>query len=228
MQRPDFRKSDDFFNRVVPKDNIAVLALLEQKDNGAKVIVVNVHLHWDPAYSDVKLIQAALLLEELESNLIKWNRQFQFTEKPTTDIKKISSIVPILICGDLNSLPDSGVFSLLSSGHLAADHADLKAFDYRPLTDGGLTNKLELQSAYQNISDMEFTNFTPTFKGIIDYIWYTKATMTPTGLLSHVDKEYVQKSVGFPNPHNPSDHIPLLVSFRKQNLTNDNRQVFFK
>ena len=66
MQRPDFKKTDDMFNRVLGKDHIAVVCLLENKETGTRLIVANTHLHWDPAFSDVKLVQTALLIEEVE------------------------------------------------------------------------------------------------------------------------------------------------------------------
>src|SRR4051794_32312252 len=66
MQRPDFKKTDDMFNRVLGKDNIAVVCLLESIESGTRFIIANAHIHWDPAYHDVKLVQVALLVEEIE------------------------------------------------------------------------------------------------------------------------------------------------------------------
>ncbi|TEB28497.1 hypothetical protein FA13DRAFT_794599 [Coprinellus micaceus] len=66
MQRPDFRKTDDMFNRVYSKDHIAVVCLLEDLQTGTRFIVGNAHIHWDPAFSDVKLVQSALLVDEIE------------------------------------------------------------------------------------------------------------------------------------------------------------------
>src|SRR5215510_9506626 len=66
MQRQDFKKTDDMFNRVLGKDNIAVVCLMESIETGTRFIIVNVHIHWDPAYRDVKLVQVALLIDEVE------------------------------------------------------------------------------------------------------------------------------------------------------------------
>lgn len=51
------------------------------------------------------------------------------------------------------------------------------------------------------------------FKGIIDYIFYAKQTMTPLGLLGPLSQEWLQqnKVIGCPHPHVHSDHFPLLV-----------------
>ena len=57
------------------KDNIALAALLETKDacweNGVPadprqpVLVATAHIHWNPEFCNVKLIQTMILLEEL-------------------------------------------------------------------------------------------------------------------------------------------------------------------
>lgn len=51
------------------------------------------------------------------------------------------------------------------------------------------------------------------FKGIIDYIFYAKQTMTPLGLLGPLSQDWLQqnKVIGCPHPHVYSDHFPLLV-----------------
>jgi CCR4-NOT transcription complex subunit 6 len=227
MQRTDLRKSEDVFNRVMVKDNIAVFTLLQSVEGGSYIAVANAHLHWDPAFCDVKLIQTALLLEEMERNLIKWNKNFSLVEGKG-DLAHILQTVPVLFCGDFNSLPDSGVVELLQSGHVPATHPDLKSYNYSPLSDGGLNHKFELNNAYTSLPDMEFTNFTPTFKGVIDYVWLSSATLCVTGVLGRVDREYVARSVGFPNAHHPSDHIPLVVSLRRKTGGQTGRKVSFK
>ena len=56
---------DDIYNRVMPKDNVAVVTFLEDRMTGSRIIVVNAHLHWDQMYKDVKVVQVAVLLEQI-------------------------------------------------------------------------------------------------------------------------------------------------------------------
>ena len=59
--------SDVMLNRVMTKDNIALAALLETKDtiyeNASNdqtkqyILLATCHIHWDPEFCDVKLIQ---------------------------------------------------------------------------------------------------------------------------------------------------------------------------
>jgi CCR4-NOT transcription complex subunit 6 len=64
--------SDDMLNRVMTKDNIGIAALLELKESGymgysggQQILVSNAHIHWDPEFRDVKLIQTVMLMHEL-------------------------------------------------------------------------------------------------------------------------------------------------------------------
>ncbi|TRZ04385.1 hypothetical protein DNTS_017698, partial [Danionella cerebrum] len=120
--------SEMMLNRVMTKDNIGVAVLLEVKKElfaaGLKpssekqlLLVANAHMHWDPEYSDVKLIQTMMFLSELKS----------ITERAASTINSASnpsdsSFIPIVLCADLNSLPDSGVVEYLSNGGGVIDY----------------------------------------------------------------------------------------------------------
>lgn len=57
LNRNDFVKSDILFQRFVSKDNIAVGCVLQSMVKRDKFIfVVNVHIHWDPQFADVKFV----------------------------------------------------------------------------------------------------------------------------------------------------------------------------
>lgn len=40
------------------------------------------------------------------------------------------NLVPIILCGDLNSLPDSGVVEYLTNSRISVDHPDFKGLSY--------------------------------------------------------------------------------------------------
>lgn len=53
------------------------------------------------------------------------------------------------------------------------------------------------------------------FKGIIDYVFYSRSHLSVMGLLGPLDPVWLKenKVAGCPHPHVPSDHFPLLVEF---------------
>ncbi|KAI0319169.1 Endonuclease/exonuclease/phosphatase [Amylostereum chailletii] len=224
MQRSDMRKTDDLFNRVLVKDHIAVVCLFENRESGTRYIIANAHVHWDPQYCDVKLVQVALLVDEVEkiaNNFAKYpprppqpahgdNEPAQRPPPTYSDGTKI----PLIICGDYNSVPDSGVYEYLSNGTLAHDHPDFMSHTYGRYTTDGLKHRFGLKSAYAGVGELPLTNYTPSFQGSLDYIWYSTANLAVNAVLGEVDKGYLKKAVGFPDAHNPSDHIYILGEFR--------------
>ncbi|KAI8072313.1 Endonuclease/exonuclease/phosphatase [Gongronella butleri] len=223
LKRDDFKKSEDVYNRVMTKDNIAVMTVLENKETLGRVLVVNSHIHWDPAFADVKLVQVGMLMEDLERYASKHLKPpaastFSDDEAAARAGKKAPTYasiadLPTIICGDFNSTHDSGVFEFLATGSLQQDHADFGEHVYGTYTTEGLTHPLSLKSVY-GANDIQYTNFTPTYKGVLDYIWFTSNTIESLTLLGPIDNAYFNKVVGFPNAHFPSDHIPIAAEFK--------------
>jgi len=225
MRRPDFKKTEDMFNRVMTKDNIAVLALLEHRDSGARVIVANAHLYWDAKFRDVKLVQAAMLMEELGKVAdhfarlppkLNLGKGYEGRKAPSY---RSGSDIPTIVCGDFNSVPGSGVYDFMADGKLEKDHEDFMHHVYGNYTSEGLSHRLALKSSYSHLegthpAGVPITNYTPGFKDHIDYIWYTTSSLSVTALLGEVDQSYLNKVVGFPNAHFPSDHIYILAEFK--------------
>lgn len=208
LQDSSLRKVEGIISRLTNKDNIAVVTLLEHMSTGLKLLVVNTHLHWDPTLTDVKLAQISLLMSEVQRLLVNWGCCYS-----SADVKQF----PIVLAGDFNSTPDSSVFGFIESGVTPRDHPDLEPYAYRETLLETFKHQFDLKSSYSNAGDLSFTNFTPGFKDVIDYIWYSSRSLTPLGVLNGIDPSYTKKIIGFPNAHNPSDHISLLSSFAFKN-----------
>ncbi|GJJ68612.1 CCR4-NOT transcription complex subunit 6 [Entomortierella parvispora] len=225
LQRPDFRKTEDIFNRVMTKDNISVIALLEHKETKNRLVVSNSHLCWDPLFRDVKLVQVAMLLDELDKLSTQWahlpvsstpSKGDSASGNNSSSSSSTSGKLPTLILGDFNSERNSGVYEFLVKGVAAQDHEDFMSYAYGHYTTEGLAHKLSLRSAYSHEKELPFSNFTPSYVELIDYIFYTSNSLSILGLLGGVEKEYMSRVVGFPNAHFPSDHIPILAEFKFQ------------
>lgn len=204
-----YKKSDDVFNRLQNRDNIGLVTILKHLETGEHILVANTHLHWDPALNDVKTVQVGVLLEEIELIVKKACK-----EGNISNIKDF----PMFICGDFNSQLHSAVYKLLANGFVK-DHEDVEGRDYGKFTEVGFQHSFNLRSAYDNIGELPFTNFTPSFTDVLDYIWYTPNTLSVRGLLGKIDSDYTSHYVGFPNAHLPSDHIPLMAEFHLRNTS---------
>ncbi|XP_058837265.1 CCR4-NOT transcription complex subunit 6-like [Topomyia yanbarensis] len=129
--------SDNMLNRVMPKDNIGLAALLKVKESAWEgvpqeqaavsqpILVCTAHIHWDPEFCDVKLIQTMMLGNELKTILDEASHSFRPGHK--FDVNNVQ----LVLCGDFNSLPDSGVIEFLSAGRVSVDHQDFKELGYK-------------------------------------------------------------------------------------------------
>ncbi|KAL2228289.1 carbon catabolite repressor protein 4 homolog 1-like [Sesamum indicum] len=210
-------------NRLV-KDNVALIVVLEAKfnnqgiDNPGKrqlVCVANTHVNVHQELKDVKLWQVHTLLKGLEKIAA-------------------SADIPMLVCGDFNSVPGSAPHTLLAMGKVDPLHPDL-AIDplgiLRPAAK--LTHQLPLVSAYSSFARVGvglgleqrrrmdpatnepiFTNCTRDFIGTHDYIFYSADSLTVESLLELLDEDSLRKDTALPSPEWSSDHIALLAEFR--------------
>ncbi|XP_073898032.1 CCR4-NOT transcription complex subunit 6-like isoform X3 [Castor canadensis] len=118
----------------------------------------------------------------------------------------------------------AGVVEYLSNGGVADNHKDFKELRYNEClmnfscngkngsSEGRITHGFQLKSAYEN-NLMPYTNYTFDFKGVIDYIFYSKTHMNVLGVLGPLDPQWLVENniTGCPHPHIPSDHFSLLT-----------------
>ncbi|KAM1292622.1 hypothetical protein ACFX2I_019547 [Malus domestica] len=194
------------------KGNVALVVILEMVENEGssdgnrpRICVSNTHLHANGKDPDIKLLQVVTLIHALE---------------------KIAQLkMPLLICADLNSLPQSDPYTFISKGRveiLPSKETDQSGI----LQTLKLSHSLNLVSAYatffhsDGVEDHQrekldpktkealFTYFTPSFFGTIDYIFYTAASLRLDSVLELLDKEG-----RLPSAKWSSDHIALMASF---------------
>ncbi|KAI8979556.1 Endonuclease/exonuclease/phosphatase [Mycotypha africana] len=203
LQRNDFKHSEAIYNRVMTRDNIAVMVVLENKVTLNRVLVVNSHIFWDPAYADVKLVQVGMMMEGIEAFASK---HLSPPASSPNGLKYSSpAALPTVICGDFNSVPQSGVYEFLSRSSLPPNHREFGQHAYGAYTSEGMTHNMSLKSCYSHIGELDITNYTPGYKGTLDYIWYTSNTLDVISLLGGISQDYLDKVVGFPNAHFPSE-----------------------
>ncbi|KAG0148568.1 hypothetical protein CROQUDRAFT_714425 [Cronartium quercuum f. sp. fusiforme G11] len=201
-------------SRMVSRDNIALTAVLKHKCTGARQLVTNVHIHWDPLAIDVRIAQTAILTRKLKELSERVKDHHLDTHTPSRDAAPQYSDPSIIVCGDFNSRPDSGVYHYLSSGALDSDHNDYTSHKYWPFTASNIQHTLKLQSAYSHRGELRFTTYKSDYQATIDYIFYSPNSLAVTGVLGAVDRRDYANAIGFPNAQFPSDHVPILAEFQ--------------
>ncbi|XP_060530917.1 protein angel homolog 2-like isoform X2 [Cylas formicarius] len=104
----------EFFQPNVPilnRDNVGIIATFSPKRHPHKSFVIaTTHLLYNPKREDVRLAQMQLLLTEVE----RLSFRYKFKLK--------NPYLPIILTGDLNSTPDSEVYSFLTKDSLNYEH----------------------------------------------------------------------------------------------------------
>lgn len=155
---------------------------------GRQFCVTTGHIHWDPEHSDVKVIQTILWTAELWAYIDRFlktsrNAAKQLSPTLSRSVPLSSKIpvpgpfspaanMPVILCGDLNSLPESGVVEFLTSGSLSLTHSDFLNYGHKYMfkdwkllekwaTDGNtLRHRFAFNRAYRESEGMCLTNFT--------------------------------------------------------------------
>ncbi|KAM3517153.1 hypothetical protein NHJ13051_009239 [Beauveria bassiana] len=237
INRPDMKGEHDVFNRVMPKDNIAVITLFESRKTGARIILVDVHLTWETTLADVKAIQTGILMEQITKmadSYTQWppckesdkrliiapgeeGSDAGADEVGPSQEYRCNTEIPLVVCGDFNSTEDSSVFDLMSKGRVAPEHPELAGHVYGSFTRDGIEHPFSLRDAYAatrgTADEMPFTNYTPGFSGVIDYIWYSTNTLEVVEVLGAMDSAALKRIPAFPNWWFPADHIQIMADF---------------
>eukprot|EP00457_Paulinella_chromatophora_P004206 gb/GEZN01004216.1/.p1 GENE.gb/GEZN01004216.1/~~gb/GEZN01004216.1/.p1 ORF type:complete len:648 (-),score=30.14 gb/GEZN01004216.1/:29-1972(-) len=190
------------------RGNVALVVVLEEipeahkgdgrpqrRQRNRRLCVANTHIYWDPEFREVKLWQTWVLCRELEKLVLHRN-------------------LPLVLCGDFNSMQDSSVYELLSTEQVHAKHPVFQHDPYEILPpSSSITHRLPLVSAYARIGEPKFTNYTGHFIGVLDYIWYSKAHLVCTSCLDVDGEKLLKKNTALPNPQYASDHLSLVCEF---------------
>ncbi|KAL6264812.1 hypothetical protein P5V15_004907 [Pogonomyrmex californicus] len=115
------------------RDNVGIIAKLSLKDNPeTQIIIATTHLLYNPRRNDVRLAQIQLLLAEIE--------RIAFIENTKTGPKYL----PIILAGDFNLEPFTGVYKFLTEGSFEyyGKGRNLEPTQYRSLSNSLIPSRL--------------------------------------------------------------------------------------
>ncbi|KAF4676419.1 CCR4-NOT transcription complex subunit 6-like [Perkinsus olseni] len=174
------------------KGNVALACLLEDSRCGGRPLgIVNTHITADVDAGDVKLWQAMCMLEVVQG----WSNSQ-------------NGVLPIIMCGDFNSTPESAVYELLTTGRLSPSSIPDDPFGILPPV-SQMHHSLPLRSIYPAVvnSEATYTNYTQKFQGTLDYICFTQNSLRGLAVSNTYSYEELSAETALPSPTQPSDHI---------------------
>ena len=178
------------------KGNIALVIEANLIEIDQKIIIINTHLHWNPDDEDVKLYQFMQIIEYIEE---------QYDKEAN-----------IIICGDLNSLPESKVIDFIKTNNIKHGFYKNQEKIMKWNEKISKNRKISLHSVYSKYKKTgypKFTNYTERFKGVLDYIFYNSYSLLSPYQMLKLPRLDKRGEKGIPNSYHPSDHLPILVEF---------------
>ncbi len=197
------------------RESIASVCVLRDKQEDKLMVVVSVHIYWNPKCVDIKILQATNLLHRVNEVAAKHG-----------------GVQAVVVGGDFNSTPDSAVFELLTTGKLNRVHEHCKnlspaAIEYVEARLAECTTVPLLTSVYhvEHEKTEAISTMTDKWHGLIDHIMYRRLddddddderseytqsdAMVATLSLPTVKECKEAKIRGFPADECPSDHLPV-------------------
>ncbi|XP_012150679.1 2',5'-phosphodiesterase 12 isoform X3 [Megachile rotundata] len=126
-----------------------------------------------------------------------------------TIIQNAECNVSIIYCGDFNSVPESAVYQLIIKKHILNYHDDSQS-DPDPRI-RSVKHDVNLHSA---CGTPKYTNYTTTFSGCLDYIFYQTDHLEIEQVIPMPSEEELNSHMALPSVVFPSDHISLCVDLK--------------
>lgn len=225
----EFKRTDVI--NILDRDNIGIIAVLKPKiytrHESPQLVIANTHLIFNPKRTDIKLAQLKLFLSEIEAVSLK---------SPNDSHNDNQSYHPTILCGDMNSTPESVVNNFVT--HNSVNDADRNTVSRteeinmgNPVADdnsvhsfpnlvhdtlhndlNNFTHSIRFKSVYPT-KDRRGHRYVSTFSScIVDYIFYTPSLKLESyrNLLTEGELNEIGP---LPNREFPSDHISLEAKF---------------
>ncbi|KAI4492309.1 hypothetical protein M0802_009890 [Mischocyttarus mexicanus] len=186
--------------RFLGRNTTAQIIALRSKERPSDILVItNTHLYFHPDADHIRLLQGYYILLYIE----------KFVENIKT--KYPDSNVSILLCGDFNSVPECGIYQLMTENYIPENYKDWSSNSEETVKNVSLTSNISFASA---CGTPMYTNYTPLFSGCLDYIFYEKNKLEVEQVIPMPSLEEVSANVGLPSIVFPSDHISLCADLK--------------
>ncbi|KAH8353432.1 hypothetical protein KR084_010939 [Drosophila pseudotakahashii] len=188
--------------RICDRSTTLQTCLLRIKGTDNYVLVANTHLYFHPDSDHIRLLQMGFSILFVEHIISKAVKDFNIGSTQN---------VGLIFCGDFNSVPECGIYKLMTE-QLAAESLD----DWRSNSEEAVSN-VELSQPFKMTSACgapEFTHYTTLFSGCLDYIFYQNDRFELLKYVPLPTEEELKASAAIPSAVFPSDHVALVADLR--------------
>uniref|UniRef100_A0A182WGX1 2',5'-phosphodiesterase 12 n=1 Tax=Anopheles minimus TaxID=112268 RepID=A0A182WGX1_9DIPT len=186
--------------RIENRSTALQLTFLRSKHDPRKhLLVANTHLYFSPDADHVRLLQIGFAMLYVREQYERISQQYKLQ----------GSDLALLFCGDFNSVPECGIYKLMTERFVGPDFADWESNKEEAAKNVSLSQPFKMASA---CGCPEFTNYTVGFAACIDYIFYQKEALSVNDVIPMPSQEELSMYEAIPSPVFPSDHVALVAN----------------
>jgi len=192
----------DQYGESFRRGNFGIIACFQHTSNpNRRITFCNTHLYWNEKFEYVKLRQAHYICSQAKKFLDKQEKNHEVKNN-------------FVLCGDLNSKPGGLVHTYMSNGEVPT--TGVPSFNNNwlecPLRHL-LLKSIHAKHDDRQAENIEYTNCTTEFRGVIDYIFYSHSLNLEKVLSAPVYRnnktEWGTNPDVIPNIEWPSDHLAI-------------------
>ncbi|XP_028050379.1 2',5'-phosphodiesterase 12 isoform X2 [Monomorium pharaonis] len=192
--------NDKSKERFLGRNTTIQVTALRSKENQSEILVIgNTHLYFKPDADHIRLLQGYYAVTYVHE-IAKRTQE----ENPECNVN-------VILCGDFNSVPECGIYKLMTENYVPETCEDWKSNVEEAIENVSLTQDLRLSSA---CGTPEYTNYTPEFSACLDYIFYERDKLEVEQVVPMPSKEDLTLNTGLPSVVFPSDHISLCADLK--------------
>ncbi|XP_031627621.1 2',5'-phosphodiesterase 12 [Contarinia nasturtii] len=194
------KNNEKLCERMVSLSTALQVTVLKSKANGQILIVANTHLYFHPDADHIRLLQIGFFMLYVK----------HVYERIIAEQSLNENQVSVIFCGDFNSVPECGIYKLMTEKFVPDDFIDFQSNAEQAVTGVSLQQPFDIRSAYNN---PKYTNFTVGFAACLDYIFYQTNNLTMLQAVPLPSDEELTSLTAIPSILFPSDHVSLVADF---------------
>lgn len=190
--------NEKLVERLTDRSTTVQFVILRSKEIPQKFIAVaNTHLYFHPDADHIRLLQIGFSMILVQDFIVKFKARAAEHQD-----------VSLIFCGDFNSVPECGIFKLMTEQFVPEDFIDWRSNKEQAVTGVNLAQPFNMQSA---CGTPDFTNYTVGFQACLDYIFYQRDKLKVTKIVEMPEEEELNAHMAIPSVVFPSDHVAIIA-----------------
>ncbi|XP_065077061.1 2',5'-phosphodiesterase 12 [Ochlerotatus camptorhynchus] len=186
--------------RIKDRSTAIQVTLLRSRSAPKKhLLVANTHFYFHPDADHIRLLQGGFSMLYVRDLYEKFERELGLDRKDFA----------IVFCGDFNSVPECGMYRLMTERFVGDEMADWQSNEEEAVRGVTLSQPFLFKSA---CGCPKYTNYTVGFQACIDFIYYQCEALRVNDVVPLPSEEELMAYDAIPSPVLPSDHIALVAS----------------